>query len=186
MTGWRAVAERAATGRAGPGSSSAGAALVWVMVCVGVTTAGCSGARPAERGSRAASDPGTAAAEAGGADKAAEAPFAEGQAVTLVLSTGKLRALTGEPLQGFHVPGVFVHRYVPGPQVEGDGTLADNTQGTPGWWELWGGGFQPAPTARPPMGPYVQGIMTREGVFIPTSRTVHGMVDATGPATPPP
>lgn len=94
--------------------------------------------------------------------------LAEPSVAYLELSSRKVVA---QPPPGLHVRGSQDGDFfVPQGDVLGEGPLGE--AGTPGWLELGPRQFQPDRVARPPFPPYLQGYLTPQGEFRPSSRTV--------------
>src|SRR5690349_6012540 len=60
--------------------------------------------------------------------------------------------------------------FVPEGDVQGELIVAD---GTPGWLELLDGSFSARQDGRTPRRPYVEGVMSHEGLFSPSAPEVH-------------
>jgi hypothetical protein len=77
------------------------------------------------------------------------------------------------PPEGLYVAGkVAKSRYLPEGEVMGEGPIGA-AGGAPGWLELMDQGFHGAQTSRPPFPPYIEGVMTNDQGFVPSSRQVH-------------
>ncbi len=76
----------------------------------------------------------------------------------------------GDPA-GLHVLGTIEGgRFIPEGDVLGDGPIG--LDGSRGWLQLLDGSFYPMQAAGAPLTPYIEGAMTPDGGFSPTSRRV--------------
>jgi len=76
------------------------------------------------------------------------------------------------PPEGLHVAGkVADSRYLPEGDVQGEGPIGA-AGGSPGWVELFDQSYHGAQTSRPPFPPYIEGVLTNDQGFVPSSRTV--------------
>jgi hypothetical protein len=89
----------------------------------------------------------------------------------LLLADGSVHLTTeGEPT-GLYVGGVIEGgRFAPEGDVLGEGPMEQ--AGAVGWLELLDQSFYAAQSGRAPVPPYVEGAMTAEGLFRPSTRRV--------------
>lgn len=106
------------------------------------------------------------------------APAALADSAQAYLDLKTLRIHPGLPPAeiGLHFVGAIVAgKFVPHGTVQGK-PAADTAKGprVPGWVELSDGSFHNAATGRPPFPPFVEGMMYKDGGFVPNSGDLAG------------
>lgn len=78
-----------------------------------------------------------------------------------------------QPPTELYVDGSIINgQFVPDGPILGEGTIGQ-AEGKPGWVELADQSFHSAMTARPPFAPYIEGVLSDSGGFVPSSRQVN-------------